>query len=213
MDEMKCDMCGAAAVFGTMQALAELGLTLNVTGILATCENMPDGNAYRPGDVLTAMSGKTIEVLSTDAEGRLVLADAITYARRMLEPKEIIDVATLTGAAITSLGHVASALMSNDKNLVRELKRAAKMSGDRVWPMPVDEDYQPLIDSHIADMKNTSWRVAGAVGAACLLSRFAEDTPWAHLDVAGTAWLGREKGATGRPVPLLVQYLINRSGA
>ncbi|WP_434356628.1 leucyl aminopeptidase [Parasalinivibrio latis] len=213
MDEMKCDMCGAAAVFGTMLALAELGLPVNVTGILAACENMPDGNAYRPGDVLTTMSGKTIEVLSTDAEGRLVLADAITYTRRMLEPKEIIDVATLTGAAITSLGHVASAMMTNDKHLGRELKRAAKTSGDRVWPLPVDDDYQPIIDSHVADMKNTSWRIAGAVGAACLLSRFAEETPWVHLDIAGTAWLGRDKGATGRPVPLLVQYLIHQCGA
>lgn len=211
MDEMKYDMCGAASVLGTFKAIAEMGLPLNVVGIIPTCENMPDGNAIRPGDVLTSMSGQTIEVLNTDAEGRLILCDALTYAERF-EPAAVVDIATLTGACVIALGHHASGLFSNQDHLAKELLAAGEQSLDRAWHMPLWDDYQPQLDSNFADMANIGGRAAGSITAACFLSRFTKKYDWAHLDIAGTAWKsGKEKGATGRPVPLLTQFLKNRA--
>ena len=211
MDEMKYDMCGAASVLGTFKTIAEMDLPLNVVGIIPTCENMPDGRATRPGDVLTSMSGLTIEVLNTDAEGRLILCDALTYAERF-EPAAVIDVATLTGACVIALGHHASGLFSNNDNLAKELLQAGEASLDRAWHMPMWDDYQPQLDSNFADMANIGGRAAGSITAACFLSRFAKKYDWAHLDIAGTAWKsGKEKGGTGRPVPLLTQFLVNRA--
>ena len=211
MDEMKYDMCGAASVLGTFKAIAEMGLPLNVVGIIPACENMPDGNAIRPGDVLTSMSGQTIEVLNTDAEGRLILCDALTYAERF-EPAAVVDIATLTGACVIALGHHASGLFSNQDHLAKELLAAGEHAMDRAWHMPLWDDYQPQLDSNFADMANIGGRAAGSITAACFLSRFTKKYDWAHLDIAGTAWKsGKEKGATGRPVPLLTQFLKNRA--
>jgi len=211
MDEMKYDMGGAASVYGAMKALAKLDLPINVIGILAGAENMPAGNAYRPGDILTTMSGQTVEVLNTDAEGRLVLCDVLTYVERF-EPECVVDIATLTGACIMALGHNISGLMSPHKGLAHELLNASNQSSDKAWQLPMDDEYQKQLDSPFADMANIGGRPAGTITAACFLSRFTKNYNWAHLDVAGTAWKsGPAKGATGRPVSLLTQFLINRS--
>lgn len=211
MDEMKFDMCGAAGVLGTIKAVARLALPLNLTVLVAAAENMPDGNASRPGDIVTSMSGQTIEILNTDAEGRLVLCDALTYAERF-EPEAVIDVATLTGACVVALGQVATGLLSNDDGLARDLLAAGEESLDRAWQLPLWDDYQDLLKSNFADMANVGGRYGGAISAACFLSRFTRKFDWAHLDIAGTAWKsGGDKGATGRPVPLLVSYLVERS--
>ena len=211
MDEMKYDMGGAAGVYGAMRALAELDLPINVIGVLAGCENMPDGSSYRPGDILTTMSGQTVEVLNTDAEGRLVLCDALTYAERF-EPECVIDVATLTGACVIALGAHATGMLSNHNPLAHELENASNLSGDRAWRMPLWEDYQEQLDSPFADMANIGGRPAGTITAACFLSRFAKKFHWAHLDIAGTAWRsGKKKGSTGRPVPMLTQFLLHRA--
>lgn len=213
MDEMKYDMCGAASVLGTFKTIAEMDLPLNVIGVIPTCENMPDGRATRPGDVLTSMSGLTIEVLNTDAEGRLILCDALTYAERF-EPSAVIDIATLTGACVIALGHHASGLFSNNDDLAKELLQAGEKALDRAWHMPIWDEYQPLLDSNFADMANIGGRAAGSITAACFLSRFAKKYDWAHLDIAGTAWKsGKEKGGTGRPVPLLTAFLVNRANS
>ncbi|EWH09932.1 multifunctional aminopeptidase A [Catenovulum agarivorans DS-2] len=211
MDEMKYDMGGAASVLGTMHALAQLNLPINVVGILAGCENMPSSNAYRPGDVLTTMSGQTVEVLNTDAEGRLVLCDALTYVERF-NPDVVIDVATLTGACVIALGKHATGLMSNHNPLAHELMNASEQSGDRAWRLPLWDEYQEQLESPFADMANIGGRPAGSITAGCFLSRFTRKYNWAHLDIAGTAWVsGKNKGSTGRPVPMLTQYLIDRA--
>ena len=208
MDEMKFDMCGGASVFGTIEAVATLGLPINVVGIVPSSENMPDGAAFKPGDILTSMSGQTIEVLNTDAEGRLILCDALTYCQRF-NPRAIVDIATLTGACVIALGHHASGLFSNQPVLARELLRAGETSGDRAWELPLWEDYQAQIDSKVADIANVGGRDAGSITAACFLARFARDQRWAHLDIAGSAWnSGANKGATGRPVGLLTSWLM-----
>ena len=212
MDEMKFDMCGAASVLGTMQAVARMKLPINLTIIVPAAENMPGGNASRPGDIVTSMSGQTFEILNTDAEGRLILCDALTYAERF-EPDTVIDVATLTGACVIALGNVATGLFANRDGLARELLVAGDEANDRAWHMPLWDDYQELLKSPFADMANIGGRWAGAVTAACFLSRFTKKFAWAHLDIAGTAWKsGTEKGATGRPVPLLTHYLLHRAG-
>ncbi len=213
MDEMKFDMCGAASVLGTLKACARLKLPLNVIGIVIAAENMPGGAASRPGDVVTSMSGRSIEILNTDAEGRLVLCDALSYAERF-EPDCVLDIATLTGACVIALGHVASGLFSNDDALARDLLRCATDAFDRAWRMPLWDDYREQLKSNFADLANIGGRPAGSITAAYFLSRFAEKYRWAHLDIAGTAWKsGKEKGATGRPVPLLVHYLMQRAAA
>jgi leucyl aminopeptidase len=210
MDEMKFDMCGAASVLGTLKAVAEMGLPLNLVVIVPTCENLPDGDASKPGDIVTSMSGQTIEVLNTDAEGRLILCDAMTYAERF-EPESVVDVATLTGACVIALGHHASGLFGNDDGLIRELADAGEETLDRAWPMPMWDDYQEQLKSNFADMANIGGRPAGSITAACFLSRFARKFDWAHLDIAGTAYRsGKQKGSTGRPVPLLTQFLVTR---
>ena len=212
MDEMKYDMCGAAAVYGVMRMVAELQLPLNVIGVLAGCENMPGGRAYRPGDVLTTMSGQTVEVLNTDAEGRLVLCDVLTYVERF-EPEAVIDVATLTGACVIALGHHITGLMSNHNPLAHELIGASELAGDRAWRLPLADEFQDQLESNFADMANIGGRPGGAITAGCFLSRFTRKYNWAHLDIAGTAWRsGKAKGATGRPVALLSQFLLNRAG-
>lgn len=212
MDEMKYDMGGAAGVLGAMRSLVELGLPINVIGVLAGCENMPGSKAYRPGDVLTTMSGKTVEVLNTDAEGRLVLCDALTYVERF-DPELVVDVATLTGACVVALGKHASGLMSSHNPLAHELLNASEQSGDRAWRLPLWDEYQDQLESPFADFTNLGGRDAGTITAACFLSRFTKKYNWAHLDVAGTAWQsGANKGATGRPVPMLTQFLMNRAG-
>ena len=211
MDEMKYDMCGAASVFGTIDAIAKMDLPINVVGIIPTTENMPGGNATKPGDVVTSMSGQTIEILNTDAEGRLILCDALAYAERY-EPEAVIDIATLTGACVIALGHVASGLLSNNDELARELLDASERAVDRAWRLPLFDEYQEQLKSNFADMGNIGGRAAGTITAACFLSRFTKKYRWAHLDIAGTAWKsGKEKGATGRPVPLLTQFLISRA--
>lgn len=208
MDEMKYDMGGGASVLGALKACAELELPLNVVALVPSSENLPDGNANKPGDVLTSLSGQTIEVLNTDAEGRLILCDTLTYSKRY-NPKAVIDVATLTGACVIALGAHASGLLSNNQALADSLLAAGQTSGDRAWQLPLWEEYQQQLDSNFADMANIGGREAGAITAASFLARFTEELCWAHLDIAGTAWLsGKEKGATGRPVPLLTQYLI-----
>ncbi|KEQ12125.1 leucyl aminopeptidase [Endozoicomonas numazuensis] len=210
MDEMKFDMCGAASIFGAMQTILALDLPINVVGMVAAAENMPSGNASRPGDIVTSMSGQTIEILNTDAEGRLVLCDALTYAERY-KPKAVIDVATLTGACIIALGHHITGLLSNNDELTGELLKASKDASDQAWQLPMGEEFQAQLDSNFADMANIGGRSAGTITAACFLARFTESYPWAHLDIAGTAWTsGKAKGATGRPVPMLIQYLINQ---
>ena len=210
MDEMKYDMCGAASVIGTMYATALMKLKKNVIGVIPTCENMPSGNATRPGDIVKSMSGQTIEILNTDAEGRLILCDALTYVERF-KPKAVIDVATLTGACIIALGHVHSGVFSDDEGLVNSLTKAGHASLDTVWRLPLDAAYHEQLKSNFADVANIGGRPAGSVTAACFLSRFTEKYKWAHLDIAGTAWKsGAAKGSTGRPVPLLVNYLLEQ---
>ena len=210
MDDMKFDMSGAAAVLGAIRAVAELALPINVVGIIPATENLPDGNAVKPGDVVTSLSGQTIEILNTDAEGRLILCDALTYAERF-HPVVAIDIATLTGACVVALGKHPSGLFSNHDPLTQDLVKAGRASGDRVWEMPLWEEYQDQLKSGVADMANVGGREAGSITAACFLARYTKKLHWAHLDVAGTAYVrGEKKGSTGRPVPLLVQYLLNR---
>ena len=215
MDEMKYDMCGAASVLGTMTALTELKPNINIIGMITTAENMPAGNASKPGDVVTTLSGKTVEILNTDAEGRLVLCDALTYAIDNLKPASIVDIATLTGACMMALGTVNSGLFTEDESLATELQKAAVDSHDKVWRLPLEDDYQEQLDSNFADIANIGGRLAGSTTAACFLARFTEGQSWAHLDIAGTAWHsgGKNKGSTGRPVPLLVNYLLNKNPA
>jgi leucyl aminopeptidase len=211
MDEMKFDMGGAAAVLGALRAAAELALPLNVIAIVPTCENMPGGRAVKPADIVTSMSGQTVEILNTDAEGRLILCDAITYSRRF-KPAAVIDVATLTGACIIALGNQVSGMMSTNDGLAGEIAAAGSRADDRVWRLPLGEDYADALKSNFADFANVGGREGGACTAATFLSKFAKDLEWAHLDVAGTAWLGgSQKGSTGRPVPLLVEFLVHRA--
>jgi leucyl aminopeptidase len=211
MDEMKYDMCGAATVVGVTAALAEMSASVNFVGIIPAVENMPDGAASRPGDIVTSMSGKTIEILNTDAEGRLILCDALTYCEKF-DPEVVIDIATLTGACIVALGSQASGLMSNDDRLADDLLAAGQRCGDKAWRLPIWDGYQKQIDSPFADMANVGGRAAGTITAACFLARFAENYRWAHLDIAGTAWVsGKNKSASGRPVPLLVEYIMHRA--
>lgn len=210
MDEMKFDMCGAASVIGTMKTMGELQPTLNIVAIVPSCENLPDGNANKPGDVVTSMAGLTIEILNTDAEGRLILCDALTYSEKF-DPASVIDVATLTGACVVALGKHPAGLLGNDDALIEDIKNAANTSCDRVWQLPLWEEYQEQLKSNFADMANIGGPGAGTITAACFLSRFAKKLKWAHLDIAGIAWeSGQNKGATGRPVPLLSQYLLDR---
>jgi leucyl aminopeptidase len=212
MDEMKYDMSGAASVLGAIRALAAMRAPVNVVGVIPACENMPGGAASRPGDVVTTLSGQTVEILNTDAEGRLILCDALSYAERF-KPDAVLDIATLTGACVIALGHVATGLFANDPKLAEEIRAAADDAWDRVWQMPLWEDYQEQLRSNFADMANIGGRPAGSVTAACYLSRFTKKLRWAHLDVAGTAWKsGRDKGSTGRPVPLLVRFILRRAG-
>lgn len=215
MDEMKFDMCGAAAVIGTMAAIAELAPPINVVAIVPACENMPSDKATRPGDIVTSMSGKTIEILNTDAEGRLILCDALTYAQRTYSPSRILDVATLTGACVIALGPVHTGIFANSDDLSEELVDAGKRSVDSAWPMPVDAEYGESLKSNFADFANVGNREGGASVAAAFLSKFIEDgRPWAHLDIAGVAWLAtKNKGATGRPVSLLVDFLLHDNQA
>jgi len=211
MDEMKYDMCGGATVLGTLLAVAQMQLPLNIIGLIPSSENMPDGDANKPGDILTSMSGKTIEVLNTDAEGRLLLCDTLTYAERY-NPDVVIDIATLTGAVGVALGRVPSGLLGNDDALCNELTAAGEIANDPVWRLPLWEEYQEQLKSNFADMANVGGKDGGTITAACFLARFAEKFRWAHLDIAATAWrTGPTKGATGRPVPLLSQYLISRA--
>ncbi|MBA1201767.1 leucyl aminopeptidase [Pseudomonas capeferrum] len=212
MDEMKYDMCGAASVFGTLRAVVELDLPINLVCLLACAENMPSGGATRPGDIVTTMSGQTVEILNTDAEGRLVLCDTLTYAERF-KPQAVIDIATLTGACIVALGSHTSGLMGNNDELVDQLLDAGKRADDRAWQLPLFDEYQEQLDSPFADIANIGGPKAGTITAGCFLSRFAKAYSWAHLDIAGTAWIsgGKDKGATGRPVPLLTQYLLDRA--
>ena len=210
MDEMKFDMCGGASVFGVITALLKSKLPINVIGIVPAVENMPAGNATKPGDVVTSMSGQTIEVLNTDAEGRLILCDALTYAKKF-NPDTVIDIATLTGAVIGALGKIASGLLSNSDELANQLLNSGTRSGDRAWRLPLWEEYDKQLKSNFADMANIGGE-AGTITAACFLARFTKDYNWAHLDVAGTAWIsGAKKGATGRPVPMLMEYILEKS--
>ncbi len=211
MDEMKYDMCGSASVFGTLSAVAELNLPINVIGVIPSSENMPDGDANKPGDIVTSMAGKTIEILNTDAEGRLILCDALTYSERF-NPDVVIDIATLTGAIIVALGSKTTGVLANDQSLADSLLKAGQESSDKAWQLPLWDEYQEQLDSNFADIANIGGKEAGSITAACFLSRFTEKFTWAHLDIAGTAWKsgGKDKGATGRPVPLLMQYILNR---
>lgn len=210
MDEMKYDMSGAGSVLGTFQAISALKLPINAVGIIPATENMPNGHATKPGDIVTSMSGKTIEILNTDAEGRLILCDALTYAQKY-KPSAVIDIATLTGAVIIALGNHISGLMGNNDKLIQKIFDAGQYTGDAVWKLPMDDEYQCQLDSNFADIANIGGRSAGTITAGCFLSRFTEDINWAHIDIAGTAWKsgGKAKGASGRPVPLLTQFLIN----
>ncbi len=212
MDLMKYDMCGGASVLGALRAALELKLPLNLIGVVPASENLPDGDANKPGDIVTSLSGQTIEILNTDAEGRLILCDSLTYCERFT-PAAVIDIATLTGACAIALGRFPSGLFTADEELAAEILAAGDRSGDRAWRLPLWEEYQSLLDSNFADMANVGTREGGAITAACFLSRYTKKYPWAHLDIAGTAWLsGKEKGGTGRPVALLVQFLLARSG-
>jgi leucyl aminopeptidase len=214
MDEMKFDMSGAGAVLGTFVTLKRLGLPLHVVGAVPACENLPGGKAVKPGDIVTTYSGQTVEVLNTDAEGRLILCDALSYVAKNYRPRAVIDAATLTGACVVALGHHPSGLFSNDETLARELEEAGVQSLDRVWRLPLWEDYQDELKSNFADFANIGTRDGGAITAACFLWRFARELTWAHLDIAGTAWKsGARKGSTGRPVALLVQYLLDRASS
>jgi leucyl aminopeptidase len=211
MDEMKYDMSGAASVLGTLSAVADLKLPLNVIGIMPCTENLPGGRALKPADIITTMSGQTVEVLNTDAEGRLILCDALTYSERF-KPAVVIDIATLTGACVVALGKHPHGLLGNHSPLINDLLNAGKASGDRAWELPLWDEYQEQLDSPFADMANVGGKQAGTITAACFLSRFAKKFPWVHLDIAGTAWVTKpEKASTGRPVPLLTQYLIEQS--
>ena len=213
MDEMKFDMGGAASVLGTFAALAELKPAINVVGLIPSCENMPDGMAVKPGDVVTSMSGQTIEILNTDAEGRLILCDALTYAARF-KPHSVIDIATLTGACVIALGGVRSGLFSTRDDLAQALQKAGDTAQDLCWRLPLDDEYAEGLKSNFADMGNVAGRAGGAITAAKFLQKFTAELPWAHLDIAGTAWKsGAAKGSTGRPVPLLLQYLIDQAAA
>ena len=210
MDEMKYDMCGAASVIGTLTACAELNLSINIVGVIPSCENKPSGTATNPGDIVTSMSGQTVEILNTDAEGRLILADALTYCEKY-NPDNVIDVATLTGACIVALGKHATGVMGNHNPLIHDILNAGKASSDRAWGLPLWEEYQDQLKSNFADIPNIAGREGGTITAACFLSRFTKKYHWAHLDIAGTAWKsGAEKGATGRPVPMLTQFFIDR---
>ena len=212
MDEMKFDMSGAGSVLGAIRALAGMKAPVNVVGVIPTCENMPGGRAVKPGDIVTTMSGQTVEILNTDAEGRLILCDALTYAERY-KPEVVIDIATLTGACVIALGHIATGLFANDQRLADEVRAAADDSWDRVWQMPLWEDYQEQLRSNFADFANIGGRPGGSITAASFLARFTRKLRWAHLDIAGTAWRsGREKGSTGRPVPLLVRFALRHAG-
>lgn len=211
MDEMKYDMCGAATVLGTLRAAAELELDREIIGLIASCENLPSGRANKPGDIVTSMSGQTIEILNTDAEGRLVLCDALTYAERF-KPAAVIDIATLTGACVVALGHANTGLFSKDDALADSLVQAGRKANDTAWRLPLEDAYQDQLQSNFADMANIGGRDGGAITAACFLSRFTSSYTWAHLDIAGTAWhSGKNKGASGRPVPLLVHFLIGQA--
>jgi leucyl aminopeptidase len=211
MDEMKFDMCGAASVLGAMRAAALMRLPINIVGVIPATENMPDGNAIKPGDIVTTMSGQTVEILNTDAEGRLILCDALTYVEKY-KPAAVIDIATLTGAMVISLGHVATGVFSNSDALAREVLDAGNASWDRAWHLPLWDDYQDMLKSNFADFPNIGTRAGGSITAACFLSRFTKAYPWAHLDIAGTAWKsGADKGATGRPVALLAHFLAKRA--
>ena len=210
MDEMKFDMCGAASVLGTIKAICKMHLPINVIGVIPSSENLPDGDANKPGDIVTSMSGQTIEILNTDAEGRLILCDALTYTEKF-KPEYVIDIATLTGACVIALGKHASGLMGNNQALVNDIIGAGKYSGDRVWEMPLWDDYQEQLKSNFADMANVGGREAGTITAGCFLSRYTKKFKWAHIDIAGTAWKsGSEKGSTGRPVPLLTQFILDK---
>ena len=213
MEQMKFDMCGAATVLGVMEAAARLKLPLNLDGVVAAVENMPDGKAYRPGDVITTMSGKTVEVHNTDAEGRMILADALTWTGQFVQPATMIDIATLTGACVVALGHHASGIMSKHDDLADELVQAGTEAVDRGWRLPLWDDYQEQIDTPFADMKNIGGMPAGSITAGCFLARFTEGQRWAHMDIAGSAWeWGKPGSATGRPVGLLVQWLVDQAG-
>jgi leucyl aminopeptidase len=213
MDQMKFDMCGAASVLGAFRAVAELKAKVNLIGLVPTCENMPNGRATKPGDIVRSMSGQTIEVLNTDAEGRLILCDALTYAERY-EPAAVVDIATLTGAMVVALGHVACGVFSNSDSLGRALLNAGEDAFDRAWQLPLWDDYQEGLNSNFADFANIGSRAGGSITAACFLSRFAKKFDWAHLDIAGVAWKeGKEKGATGRPVPLLTTWVLSQETA
>ncbi len=210
MDEMKYDMSGAGSVLGVMSAIAELGAPVNVVGVIPACENMPSGRATRPGDIVKSMSGQTVEIINTDAEGRLILCDAITYARQQLKPRCVIDIATLTGACVIALGHVYTGVFSNDNDLAAELIAAGDRALDLAWRMPVHEEYGESLRSNFADFANSGSRDAGASVAANFLSRFVDGLPWAHLDIAGVAWRSNShKGSTARPVPMLVDFLLS----
>ena len=210
MDEMKYDMCGAASVFGVMSAVADMQLPINVVGIIPSTENLPDGKATKPGDIVTSLSGQTIEILNTDAEGRLILCDALSYAEKF-DPDVVIDIATLTGACLIALGRNPSAVLGNHSPLINDLIGAGRMIDDKVWELPLWDEYQEQLKSNFADMANIGGREGGTITAACFLSRFTKKYKWAHLDIAGTAWVsGDNKGATGRPVPLLMQYIFDR---
>ncbi|WP_395496591.1 leucyl aminopeptidase [Arsenophonus endosymbiont of Lipoptena cervi] len=210
MDEMKYDMCGAATAYGIMRFIIELKLPINIIAVLAGCENMPSSKAYRPGDILTTMSGKTVEVLNTDAEGRLVICDTLTYIERF-NPEVVIDVATLTGACMIALGNHYNGLMSNHDSLANELLNAGNQSGDKAWRLPLSEEFYEQLESKVADLANIGGNYGGAITAGCFLEKFANKYHWCHLDIAGTAWeSGKKKGATGRPVTLLAQFLLNR---
>jgi leucyl aminopeptidase len=204
-------MCGAASVLGTLKAIAAMKLPLNVVGVVPATENMPGGNAIKPGDIVTTMSGQTVEILNTDAEGRLILCDALTYVERY-KPAAVVDIATLTGAMVIALGHITTGLFANDEDLAVELVAAGNSAWDRAWHLPLFDDYQELLKSNFADIPNIGTRAGGSITAACFLSRFTKSYPWAHLDIAGTAWKsGAEKGATGRPVALLAHFLAKRA--
>jgi leucyl aminopeptidase len=213
MDEMKFDMCGAAGVIGTMFAVAKLKLPINLNVVVPAVENLPSGTATRPGDIVKSMSGQTIEILNTDAEGRLILCDALTYSKRF-KPDTIIDVATLTGACVIALGHHRTAVMSKHDKLSTDIVKAGVAAEDRGWPMPLGDEWAAELKSNFADMANVGGRPGGTITAGCFLSKFTEGENWAHLDIAGTAWVsGKQKGATGRPVPMLTEYILGRCGA
>ncbi|MFZ9052722.1 MAG: leucyl aminopeptidase [Woeseiaceae bacterium] len=213
MDEMKFDMCGAAGVMGTMLAVAKLQLPINLNVVVPAVENLPSGRATKPGDIIKSMSGKTIEILNTDAEGRLILCDALTYSRRF-KPEVLVDVATLTGACVIALGHHRTAVMSNDDGLASEFVAAGIGADDRGWQLPLAEEYADQLKSNFADFANVGGRDGGAITAGCFLGKFTDGMKWAHLDIAGTAWSsGKQKGASGRPVPMLTEFLLSRCGA